>query len=460
MSNTILSLIPIVATLAIAFTRKNVFLALLTGLALSGIMVLIDTGNYLAMFEAIPTTLSSISFVKTVLFLFMAGAIMTVVNRSGGVEGLIIFFTEKRKIVKTKIGAQMISFVLGLLLFVDGTSSIVVTALVGKPFFHKYNVPKEKLALISNSTGSAIAWIIPFGGAGAFMTSLITNIFNDLGVDDNPFSVIISSAKYQFYGIALIIVVLVAIIFNLNTKKVSKEKEGLIKEDYVYETNIEKGKTPLARNIIVPIVLLLLTIFIVMFQTGNGNVFRGDGGTAVFVAGVVTIILTGLFYLIQGIVKLDEYIRWTFDGMKSLFELIVILVLATAFASLTGDLGVATYLASIATGVSGKAIVVVALLISLLISYSTGSSGASVALLFPVFLPIAFAIGVPFEFVIGAIVSGAVFGDQNSPISDSVILTTTVTDVAIMDHVRTQLPFTSVALGIATIGFVILGFFA
>lgn len=97
-----------------------------------------------------------------------------------------------------------------------------------------------------------------------------------------------------------------------------------------------------------------------------------------------------------------------------------------------------------------------ALLISLLISYSTGSSGAAVALLFPVILPLAYQMGVPFEFVIGAIVSGAVFGDQNSPISDSVILTTTVTDTKIMDHVRTQLPFTGVALLLTSIAFIIL----
>lgn len=458
MINTIFSLIPIAATLFVAFKKKNVFVALLTGLAISGVMILIDIGDYLAAFNSIPNSLGSSYFVKTILFLFLTGSLMTVVSRSGGVEGLIIYCTEKQEIVKSRVGAQLISFVLGLILFVDATSSIVVTALVGKPFFHKYDVPKEKLALISNSTGSAIAWIIPFGGAGAFMTSLVMGIFTDLGIDDNPFTLIISSAKYQFYGIALIIVVLGAIIFDVDTKKIKNDDTKL--DEYVYDTKILEGKAPLARNILIPITVLLMTIFLVLFQTGDGNVFQGDGGSAVFVAGVVTIVVTGVYYMIQGLVSLDNYIAWCFDGMKSLFELIVILVLATAFAGLTSQLGVPVYLAGIATGVSGNAIIIVSLAIGLLISYSTGSSGAAVALLFPVFIPIAYEMGVPLEFVIGAIVSGAVFGDQNSPISDSVILTTTVTDTSIMDHVRTQIPFTAVALALAAIGFIILGLFA
>jgi Na+/H+ antiporter NhaC len=455
MIGSIFALIPIAATLFVAFKWKNVFLALLTGLLLSGVILLIDTGTLLPVFEAIPNTLASSSFVKTVLFLFLTGAIMNVVNKSGGVEGLIIYFTEKKKIVKTRLGAQLISFVLGLILFVDGTSSIVVTALVGKPFFHKYGVANEKLALISNSTGSAIAWIIPFGGAGAFMTSLVTSVFVDLGITDNPFALIISSAFFQFYGLALILVVLLAIIFDIKTK----ETESSIKEkskDFIYETEILEGKKSLARNIIFPLILLIVTIFILLLLTGNGSLASGDGGTSVFVAGTITIIVSGIYYMIQGLVKLETYIEWCFEGMKSLFELIVILILATAFASLTNQLGVATYFASLASGVSGNAIVLVALIISLLISYSTGSSGASVALLFPVILPIAYQIGVPFEYVIGAIVSGAVFGDQNSPISDSIILTTTVTDVKIMDQVRTQLPFTLTALGLTTVAFIIL----
>lgn len=80
-------------------------------------------------------------------------------------------FSPIRQMIKSPVAAQLISFVLGLLLFVDGTSSIAVTALVGKPFFRKYQVPAEKLALISNSTGSAVVWIVPFGSACAVLTT-------------------------------------------------------------------------------------------------------------------------------------------------------------------------------------------------------------------------------------------------------------------------------------------------
>lgn len=319
---------------------------------LSGVILVIEHNDWLSTFNSIPNALSDSYFVKTILFLFLTGAIMNVVSKSGGVEGLVVYFTEKSKIVKSKIGAQLVSFFLGLVLFVDATSSIVVTALVGKPFFHKFKVTKEKLALISNSTGSAIAWIIPFGGAGAFMTGLVAGVFADLGITGEPFALIINSAIYQFYGISLIIVVLASILLNIDTKKVESNEE-VLSEEFEYDTEIPEGKKAKAINLLLPIVLLLASIFTILAITGNGSIFKGDGGTAVFVSGVITLVLTGIFYMVQGIVKVETYIKWSFDGMKSLFELIVILILATSFASLTTDLGVATYLAGLASGVTG-----------------------------------------------------------------------------------------------------------
>lgn len=94
---------------------------------------------------------------------------------------------------------------LGLLLFVDGTSSIAVTVLVGRPFFKKHGVPEEKLALISNSTGSAVARIVPFGSACAVLTTFFTPVAKELGIAQGPFAVVMSSVVFQFYTIALLL---------------------------------------------------------------------------------------------------------------------------------------------------------------------------------------------------------------------------------------------------------------
>lgn len=453
------SIVPILVTLAMAFWRKNVFLALLSGIAAATAITGAATGNFLTGLESIPAVFTDLSTTKTTLFILMTGAVMTVVSRSGGVEGLVRCCTERRRLVKSPVGAQLISFVLGLLLFVDGTSSIAVTALVGRPFFRKYGVPREKLALISNSTGSAVAWIVPFGSACAVLTTFFTPVARELGITRDPFSVVMSSVVFQFYTIALLFLVLGSILFGYNIGPMRRafSRSGEEAEEYRYDTRVEGGKA-LARNMIVPIVFLVACIFAVILATGGGDLSAGDGGTAVFAAGLLTLLLTGAWYALRGIATVEEYTGWCMDGMRNMLDLTVILVLAYAFGSLLSVLGTAGFLAQYARMMPRAVMLAAGFLIATAIAYATGTSGGTAAVLVPVLTPVLVPLGVPAPFVLGAIVSGAVFGDQNSPISDSVILTASVTGVPIMDHVRTQTPYTAIAWGLALAGYLMLGF--
>lgn len=453
------SIVPILVTLAMAFWRKNVFLALLSGIAAATAITGAATGNFLTGLESIPAVFTDLSTTKTTLFILMTGAVMTVVSRSGGVEGLVRCCTERRRLVKSPVGAQLISFVLGLLLFVDGTSSIAVTALVGRPFFRKYGVPREKLALISNSTGSAVAWIVPFGSACAVLTTFFTPVARELGITRDPFSVVMSSVVFQFYTIALLLLVLGSILFGYNIGPMRRafSRSGEEAEEYRYDTRVEGGKA-LARNMIVPIVFLVACIFAVILATGGGDLSAGDGGTAVFAAGLLTLLLTGAWYALRGIATVEEYTGWCMDGMRNMLDLTVILVLAYAFGSLLSVLGTAGFLAQYARMMPRAVMLAAGFLIATAIAYATGTSGGTAAVLVPVLTPVLVPLGVPAPFVLGAIVSGAVFGDQNSPISDSVILTASVTGVPIMDHVRTQTPYTAIAWGLALAGYLMLGF--
>lgn len=453
------SIVPILVTLAMAFWRKNVFLALLSGIAAATAITGAATGNFLTGLESIPAVFTDLSTTRTTLFILMTGAVMTVVSRSGGVEGLVRCCTERRRLVKSPVGAQLISFVLGLLLFVDGTSSIAVTALVGRPFFRKYGVPREKLALISNSTGSAVAWIVPFGSACAVLTTFFTPVARELGITRDPFSVVMSSVVFQFYTIALLLLVLGSILFGYNIGPMRRafSRSGEEAEEYRYDTRVEGGKA-LARNMIVPIVFLVACIFAVILATGGGDLSAGDGGTAVFAAGLLTLLLTGAWYALRGIATVEEYTGWCMDGMRNMLDLTVILVLAYAFGSLLSVLGTAGFLAQYARMMPRAVMLAAGFLIATAIAYATGTSGGTAAVLVPVLTPVLVPLGVPAPFVLGAIVSGAVFGDQNSPISDSVILTASVTGVPIMDHVRTQTPYTAIAWGLALAGYLMLGF--
>lgn len=457
----IFSLLPIVLTLVIVFATKNVFLALLTGIPVAAIIIGVATGDYLTGLCSIAEVFADTGTTKTTLFVLMAGGIMSVVSRSGGVEGLVLYCTEKRKMVKSPIAAQLVSFVLGLLLFVDGTSSIAVTALAGKPFFKKYKVPDEKLALISNSTGSAVAWIVPFGSACAVLTGFYASAAAQLGAVQNPFAVVISSVVFQFYTIALLLIILASIVFRFelgSMRKISRATMDAPSVDYKYDTELDDRSKIKASNILLPIAFLVASIFALLLYTGKGSISAGDGGTAVFVAGLVTLLLTGIWYCLRGICTLEKYTAWCMRGMKNMFDITLILVLAYALGSLLSTIGTAAFIARYAQAVPVWLMPAAAFLTATVIAYATGTSGGTAAVTVPVLIPVMVPMGVPATYLLGAIISGAVFGDQNSPISDSVILTSSMTGVPIMRHVKTQQPYTITAWAVAMLGYLVLGF--
>ena len=457
----ILSLVPILITLAIVFAVKNVFLALLAGILSATVLIGAFTGNFLTGLESIATVFSDSSTAMTTFFVLMTGAVMCVVSRSGGVEGLVLYCTEKRKLVQSPVAAQLISFVLGLLLFVDGTSSIAVTAMVGKPFFQKFRIPREKLALTSNSTGAAVAWIIPFGSACAVLTTFFSPVAQQLGIQGDPFSVVMTSTIFQFYTLALLPLVFLSIVFGfrLGGMRTAYQRAG---EDsstsYEYETQVADRSKVLARNMLLPLLYLVAAIFALLLFTGGDTLSAGNGSLAVFVSGLLTLLLTGMWYRVRKICTLESYTSWCVDGMKNMFDLVLILVLAYAFGNLLSTLGTASFLAQYAQLLPKEIMLVVGYLLASFIAYATGTSGGTAAVLVPVLVPIMVPMGIPAPFVLGMIISGAVFGDQNSPISDSVILASSMTGVKIIDHVKTQMPYTLLAWSIALVGYIVLGF--
>ena len=456
----ILSVLPIILVLAIAFWKKNVFIALIIGLVVASGILSVDTADYLIGIRALSEVFSLPSTSQVIFFLFLTGAIMHCANKSGGVEGLVRYCTEKRKIVTSKFGVEFFTLLLGLLLFIDALSSIIITSSVGKPFFKKYHIPDEKLALISNSTGAAITWLIPFSGAGALMTSFLAPIVRDLKLEMHPFALLISSVPYQFYTIALFVLLLCCLFFRKDIgpmrQLMKAESQTHHDADFQFGTEIPPHRTPRAVNLVMPVVLLVTIAFAIVLITGKGSLIEGDITIAMFASGILTLLLSGVAYIAQGIVTLDKYIDWCLEGMHTMFDVILIFVLAYAFGALLHDLNTAGYVAHYAVLFPGEIILLAVLAITACVAYAIGSSSATVALLFPIFVPMAHEIGIPLAYTVGAVVSGAIFGDQNSPISDSVILTAKISGVNIISHVKSQIPYTGLALALAFVGYAVL----
>ncbi len=444
----ILSLISIILCFALIFISKNAFIAITVGIASSLLLVIVRQGKFV-LFSSIADVFSSISTLQTVLFILIVGAIIKSTERSKGVSGLMSYLQSKKLNIKSKVMVQLFTMLIGIVMFVDMTSSIAITALVGKPLYKEAQISREKLALITNSTASPIAWIIPFGGAAALMTGLISQID---GITGDAFSYVIAAVPLQFYTISLLVFLAISVILKLEIGPIKK---------YAFKDEKDEKKATnsngRARNMVVPIILLVSFILAIMLITGKGNILAGDGATAVFFGGILTLAVILIFYSAQKICSIKECLGWFFEGVKSMFLVTLLLAIALVFSELLSRIGTAEYLVGIFDVISPGLLPAIALILSAIIAFSTGTSGGTVAIVTGLILPMAVMSDVNISLVLGAIVSGSVFGDQNSIISDSVILTTSVTGVNAVTHVKTQLPYTLVALGISLILFTIIG---
>lgn len=456
-----LSIIPVILAIILAFISKNVFVALLSGIIVSGVILDIKTGSIFTGLNSIYKVFQDDWAAKSILFCLMIGAFVYVIEASGGVHGMVEYLTEKRKVVKSKIGAQLLAYILGIFLFIDGTSSIVISGVAARPLFDRFNVSREKLAYITDSTSSPIAWLVPFNSAGAFLMAMVGGQISAGIIEGDPMTMIISAIPFQLYGIFSILMVAMVIYIGHYRKTEEKWSTANIVEKQEVAVSIQKrfdeGIVPKAKNMIVPLILLVVSIFSIMYITGEGNILKGDGSAGIYIGAIITLILTGIYYIAQGIMKIETYLKWVTKGMSNYLEVTIILTLAFAFSSLVGQLGTGAFIASISSGVNPDFVPLMIFVVGALMSFATGTSGGTVAVLIPIAIPMAASLGASIPMTIGAIISGGVFGDHCSPISDSTILSSMIAEIDVLDHVKTQMPYALASAVIAGIGFLVLG---
>ncbi|QVK16854.1 sodium:proton antiporter [Mycoplasmatota bacterium] len=456
-----LSIIPVVLAIILAFLTRNVFIALLSGIITSGIIIDIKSGTIFTGLNSIYMVFQDDWAVKSILFCLMIGAFVYVIEVSGGVHGMVEYLTVKRKVVKNKMSAQLLAYILGILLFIDGTSSIVISGVSSRHLFDRFNVSRKKLAYITDSTSAPIAWLIPFNAAGAFLMAMVGGQVSLGVIHGDPMDVVISSIPFQLYGIFSILIVGVVIIIGNNKKAEGKwSTVSLVKKQSDANSSNHKFEgeiIPKAKNMIIPLILLVGSMFCIMYITGEGNLLKGDGSAGIYLGAIITLIGTGIYYIVQGITKAETYLKWVFKGMGNYLEVTMILTLAFAFSNLVSKLGTGTFIASISSEVNPAFIPLMIFGVGALMSFATGTSGGTVAILIPIGIPLAATLGASIPLAIGAIISGGVFGDHCSPISDSTILSSMIAEVTVMEHVKTQIPYALISAALASIGFLALG---
>lgn len=461
--NTWLSLVPPVLTIILAIATKQVYVSLLIGL-ITGASIL--SGGFLTGLtggvDAIAEAFESAYIVKSILFLLLIGALVKIMSRSGGIRGFVNVVTEKTRLVKTKKGAQLAPFAAGLLMFTEGIGSMMVAGLVGRPLCDKEGVSREKLAFICNSTGAPVALLYPFGGAGAFIMGMLGGQIESGAIKGNPLIILLSAIPFQFYTV-LILLSVPAFIFFIKDfgpmKKANLNCSGKGAQTNDIDKDLAESVKGEISNMIVPLAALVVSILSIILITGKGVLAHGDTTAGIYWGVFLALAITGVYLLIKKETTLNKFIGWCMEGMQDMLPATAILVLAFGLGNIAGELQTGVFLSRIVMGnISGGIIPAAIFLTCCLISFSTGSTGGTLGIMMPIAVPLMATAGIPIPVAVGAVISGALFGDQSSPISDSVIVASMAAGCEPIDHFKTQVRYTLSVSTIALILYLIVGF--
>ncbi|MGF1681710.1 Na+/H+ antiporter NhaC family protein [Photobacterium minamisatsumaniensis] len=460
----ITALIPIVITLALSLTTRNVVIGLFGGV-FSGVVMLngiapLDTFGTLVKDYLVPQLTDSYNAGVIVLLVFIGGFV-ALMEKSGGGQAFALKVTHW---VSTKCRAQISSWFGGILIFFSDLGTPLIVGPVFRPLFDKLKLSRQKLAFIIDSTSSPVAILIPFIGWGVYIMGLLQKEFSALEVGISDWEAFVKAIPFQFYAfLAIFIVPLVAIKkldFGPMAEAEAKAKQGIIAANTQDTLNTFTHKNAKASFVFAPLFVMALVLVAMLaplgfpFEQVSGSVFRAALSSAYFFA-AITLISLMAFY---GVRKLSDGINVYLKGMGNMMQVAIILILAWTLSSVGKELGTAAYIAEQAqAGFPYWLVPAVAFLLSAIISFATGSSWGTFAIMLPLVIPTAFAIDAPLFACIGAVLSGGLFGDHCSPISETTILSSTGSGCDQFEHFRTQLPYALLNGSIALVSFIVAG---
>ena len=457
-SPTWLSVLPALIAIVTALATKQVFLSLFAGIWLGWIIM--DGGSVLLglrdALQALVDVYKSDGNTRTIMFSALMGSLIALTQRSGGVAGFIRLVTETG-FVSTKRGAQLLASFLGLGIFLESNITCLVSGTVSRPLFDKFRLSREKLAYLCDSTSAPVCILIPMNGWGAFIISVLAV----QGIDQ-PLRTLLQANVFNFYAfLAVAFAFYVAVTGRdwgpmadaekraHDTGKVMRDgAEPLVSTD-VLALETKDGVEPHARNMIVPLLTMLVAMPVGLYITGDGNLLEGSGSTSVLWAVLIAISVAFALYRAQGIFRLSEFMELVLRGIGGLMPVALLMMMAFAIGATSNELRTGEYLAGLTEGLLSPTLVpAILFVLTGFIAFSTGTSWGTFAIMLPIGIPMAETLGAHLTMTIGAVLAGGIFGDHCSPISDTSIISSMAAGSDHIDHVNTQLPY---ALGVGVV---------
>ncbi|MDQ5983612.1 MAG: Na+/H+ antiporter NhaC [Eubacteriales bacterium SKADARSKE-1] len=471
MQGTFWALLPPLAAIVLALITKEVyvslFIGILTGaLFYSGFDILktIDT-TFFAMTESVYGKGTNI---RIIIFLVLLGTIVSLVNKSGGSMAFGHWAGNK---IKTERSAKLSTLAFALMLFIDDYFICLTTGNVMRPITDRNRVSRAKLAYIVDSTAVPICILAPLSSWAAAVASSLS----ESGATDG-FQFFIKTIPYNLYAILTILMVFTTSMFNIDFSSMLKHENNAQNGDLFTskgEDNFEeepiinsKGKVI---DLIIPIITLIGGCIFGLLYTGGilsgASVFEAfshcESSRGLLIGAFIALIVTFILYIPRKVISFKEFIASLPSGFKEMSSAIIVLSMAWTLGNITEKYMKAGEFISSLIGNNTSSIIfipVIMFVLSVVLSFSTGTSWGTFAMLIPISFPLFAVNNELLVITIAAVLAGSTCGDHVSPISDTMIMSSAGTKCNLINHVTTQFPYALLVASISAVGYVIAGF--
>ncbi|MFT5278129.1 MAG: tetracycline resistance efflux pump [Glaciecola sp.] len=449
-----LTILPPIIAIAVVVWKKEVILALFLAILASEFLLLLSSNSENLLITPINTidrivnTAASGGTTSILVFSLLVGALLAFIRDSGGVNATVSRVISSGLInSKKRVGG--VTMFTGMLIFIESNLSVLTAGIFARGLFDKYKMSRARLAYIIDSTCAPICILILLNGWGAYILALISTY--DLGED--PIAVLWGTLPFNVYAWLTLLVVAYTIFFD---KVHGPMKEAEKRLDSV-ETSLDSTPATKARFMLVPLLVMVIGMFAFMYMTGEGNIAKGSGSKSVLYATFLACIIAYIQLLWHKRFTHKQSITIGFNGIGELLPLVTIVLFSIALGTSLKALGTGIFVSGL-VGASLPLILVVPMLFiaGAIMSFTTGTSWGTFAILIPIGMPLVTTLGLPPSLVLAAILGGGIFGDHCSPISDTTAISSLAAGCDLLTHVKTQLPYALFVGGLSIVAYILL----
>ena len=463
------ALLPPVIAIGLALITKEVYSSLFVGIVMGALLYsgYSFEGTVLHVFqEGIVSVLSDGYNIGILVFLVILGAMVSLMNRAGGSAA---FGRWAARHIKNRVGAQLATVALGVLIFIDDYFNCLTVGSVMRPVTDKHRVSRAKLAYLIDATAAPVCIIAPISSWAAAVASYVE--------DGNGLTLFIRAIPFNFYAILTVIMMIGRAVMKLEFGPMAKFEEKAEKSGDLFNGKNpyagmaaagteKKGSVP---DLVLPIVVLILCCIVGMIYSGGffeGASFveafsNSDASVGLMLGSVFALFFTVIYYCLRKTMTFRETMDCIPEGFRAMVPAILILTFAWSLKAMTDSLGAGEFVAGVVKGSAGAFqafLPAVVFLIGCFLAFATGTSWGTFGILIPITLNV-FPLTDPLGVVcVSACMAGAVCGDHCSPISDTTIMASAGAQCDHVAHVSTQLPYAVVAAAVSFVSYLIAGF--